>query len=190
LETGVFDLFSSDHCPFRYDDSAGKLNPNGRTSFRHIPNGIPGVELRLPILFSEGVVKGRIDLQRFVALSSTNHAKIYGLTSKGSIAIGMDADIALWDPGFKRTVRHADLHDGADYSPYEGLEITGWPTTVILGGKVMVDGEQLRGPKGSGVHRARAPVGWRPHSPAVVSRSVQSELTKSHAASRTITLAQ
>lgn len=156
IEQNVFDLFSSDHCPFRYDDPQGKLNPKGKTSFRHIPNGIPGVELRLPILFSEGVVKGRIDLPRFVALTSTNHAKVYGLTSKGSIAIGMDADITIWDPELTRTVRHADLHDGADYSPYEGLEITGWPITVVLGGRVMLRDGTLVGEKGAGSHKARS----------------------------------
>ncbi|GGE04801.1 dihydropyrimidinase [Aureimonas endophytica] len=155
IEAGVFDLFSSDHCPFRYDDPAGKLNPKGRTSFRHIPNGIPGVETRLPILFSEGVAKGRIDLPRFVALTATNHARTYGLEKKGSIAIGKDADIAIWDPAEKRTIRHADLHDGADYSPYEGIEITGWPKTMIVGGKVMIRDGELVGTKGAGRYVAR-----------------------------------
>jgi len=155
IETGIFDLFSSDHCPFRYDDERGKRSPKGLESFRHIPNGIPGVETRLPILFSEGVVKGRIDLPRFVALSATNHAKTYGLyPEKGTISIGADADIAIWDPTIKRTIRHADLHDGADYSPYEGLEITGWPTTVILGGRVMVRDGSLVGKKGDGTYRS------------------------------------
>lgn len=156
LETGVFDLFSSDHCPFRYDDPVGKLNPKGKTSFRHIPNGIPGVETRLPILFSEGVMKRRIDLSRFVALTATNHAKVYGLERKGRIAVGMDADIAIWDPAERRTIRHTDLHDGADYSPYEGLEVQGWPTTVVLGGKVMVRDGALVGAKGDGRYRSRA----------------------------------
>ncbi|WP_182085269.1 dihydropyrimidinase [Aureimonas sp. ME7] len=156
LETGVFDLFSSDHCPFRYDDPKGKLNPKGKASFRHIPNGIPGVETRLPILFSEGVMKGRIDLPRFVALTATNHAKTYGLERKGRIAVGMDADIAVWDPEERRTIRHADLHDGADYSPYEGLEIQGWPTTVVLGGRTMIEDGQLRGRPGDGRYRPRS----------------------------------
>ncbi|KAA3515290.1 dihydropyrimidinase [Agrobacterium rosae] len=155
VETGIFELFSSDHCPFRYDDERGKRSPKGLESFRHIPNGIPGVETRLPILFSEGVMKGRIDLPRFVALSATNHAKTYGLyPEKGTIAIGGDADIAIWDPTVNRTIRHADLHDGADYSPYEGIEITGWPTTVILGGRVMVSDGQLVGKKGDGTYRS------------------------------------
>jgi dihydropyrimidinase len=157
IETGVFDLFSSDHCPFRYDDERGKLNPKGRTSFRHIPNGIPGVETRLPILFSEGVMRRRIDISRFVALTSTNHAKTYGLyPQKGTLAIGADADIAIWDPAARRTIAHADLHDGSDYSPYEGLEVTGWPITVILGGRVMIEDGVLSGPKGAGQYRPRA----------------------------------
>ena len=89
MQQGVFSLFSSDHCPFRYDDPQGKLAPKGRTSFRWVPNGIPGVETRLPILFSEGVGKGRITLNEFVALTATNHAKTYGLyPKKGTIAVG------------------------------------------------------------------------------------------------------
>ena len=115
IQTGLFDVVSSDHCPFRYDDPAGKLNPKGRTSFRWVPNGIPGIETRLPILFSEGVSAGRISLNRFVELTATNHAKLYGLyPRKGSIGIGFDADLTLWDPNRRETIRHADLHHGAD----------------------------------------------------------------------------
>ena len=139
LEQGTFDLYSSDHCPFRFDDPEGKLNDRGRRSFRWIPNGIPGVETRLPILFSEGVTKGRIDLCRFVALTSTNHAKTYGLyPRKGTVAVGSDADLTLWDPRETRVIRNDDLHHGADYTPYEGLEVTGWPVTVILHGRIAV----------------------------------------------------
>ena len=141
LQTGLFDLYSSDHCPFRYDDVQGKRNPAGLRSFRHIPNGIPGIETRLPILFSEGVMKGRIDLPRFVALTSTNHARTYDMyPRKGTIAIGSDADITIWDPQLRRTIRHAELHDAADYSPYEGFEVTGWPETVILRGIPVIEG--------------------------------------------------
>jgi dihydropyrimidinase len=128
ITSGVFQTFSSDHCPFRYDDPKGKLTPKSRTSFRWIPNGIPGVETRLPIFFSEGVSKGRISRQRFVELTSTNHARIYGLyPRKGSIGVGFDADIALWDPKLKKPIRQADLHHGSDYTPWEGFEATGRP---------------------------------------------------------------
>ncbi|MGM5025351.1 dihydropyrimidinase [Tardiphaga sp. 862_B3_N4_1] len=156
LQQGVFSLFSSDHCPFRYDDVQGKQPPNARTSFRWIPNGIPGVETRLPILFSEGVSKGRITLNQFVALTSTNHAKTYGLTGKGSIAIGYDADIALWDPKRQATLTQANLHHGADYTPYEGLEITGWPVATMLRGKFVTRGGKLVGGKGEGRYVSRA----------------------------------
>ena len=106
----------------------GKLTPNSRTSFRWVPNGIPGVETRLPIFFSEGVSKGRISLQKFVELTSTNHARIYGLyPRKGSIGVGFDADIVLWDPKLKKTIRQSDLHHGSDYTPWEGFEVIGWP---------------------------------------------------------------
>ena len=156
LETGVFSVFSSDHCPFRYDDPAGKLNPKGRTSFRWVPNGIPGVGARLPILFSEGVSKGRIDLNRFVALSATNHAKTYGLyPKKGTIAVGSDADIAIWDPERTLTLTHDLMKDGADYTPYEGIEVKGWPVLTMVRGKtVMRDGELL-GEKGFGAYLTR-----------------------------------
>ena len=142
IERGDFDLYSSDHCPFRFADTAGKDAPGARQSFRNIPNGIPGVETRLPILFSEGVMKNRISLQRFAALTATNHARLYGLyPKKGTIAIGSDADLTLWDPTASRTIRQADLHHGADYTPWEGFEVTGWPVATYLRGvPIMRDG--------------------------------------------------
>jgi dihydropyrimidinase len=158
LIRGDFDFFSSDHCPFRYDDEKGKLTPKGRTSFRWVPNGIPGVETRLPILFSEGVVKKRISLPQFAALTATNHAKAYGLyPRKGAIGIGADADLVVWDPSITRKIRHADLHDGSDYTPYEGIEVTGWPVTTILRGKVIVENGKLAAGKGVGGFIARPP---------------------------------
>ena len=159
LQQGVFSLFSSDHCPFRYDDQAGKLTPKGRTSFRWVPNGIPGVETRLPILFSEGVNKGRITLNQFVALTATNHARTYGLKGKGSIAIGYDADIALWDLHKTATISQSGLHHGADYTPYEGLEITGWPVATMLRGRFVVRDGALVGAKGDGRYVKRATPG-------------------------------
>lgn len=151
LIQGDFQLFSSDHCPFRYDDEAGKLLPRGRTSFRWVPNGIPGVEVRLPILFSEGVVKKRIGIDTFVALTATNHSRTYGLAPrKGAIHVGADADLAIWDPGLSTTIAHAELHDGCDYSPYEGIEVTGWPITMLVRGQVVVRDRKLVVSKGIG----------------------------------------
>ncbi len=156
LQQNVFATFSSDHCPFRYDDPAGKCAPKGRTSFRWVPNGIPGVATRLPLLFSEGVVKGRIDLNRFVALSSTNHAKMYGLyPRKGTLAVGADADVVLWDPKRRVTITHGLLGDGSDYTPYENIEVTGWPVrTIVRGTTVMLDGRVIRA-KGYGTYLSR-----------------------------------
>ncbi|OWU84311.1 dihydropyrimidinase [Oceanicola sp. 22II-s10i] len=151
---GDFELFSSDHCPFRFADEAGKDAPGARKSFRNIPNGIPGVETRLPILFSEGVVKGRISLEKFAAITATNHARLYGLERKGAIMVGKDADIVLWDPALSRPIRQADLHHGADYTPWEGFDITGWPVRTILRGRtVMLDGAPLA--EATGGHIAR-----------------------------------
>jgi dihydropyrimidinase len=156
IRTGVFSLFSSDHCPFRYDDVQGKLVPRGRTSFRWVPNGIPGVETRLPILFSEGVGTGRIDLNRFVALTATNHAKMYGLyPRKGTIAVGSDADIVVWDPWRKVTISQALMHHGSDYTPYEGIEVTGWPIRTIVRGRTVVSDGVVLGKPGYGTYLPR-----------------------------------
>ena len=159
LKTGVFTLFSSDHCPFRYDDTQGKLAPKGKTSFRWVPNGIPGVAARLPILFSEGVSKGRIDINTFAAVTATNHAKTYGLyPRKGAIAVGSDADIAIWDPKKTMTISNANQHHGADYTPYEGIKVKGWPVlTMVRGSVVMKDGAMVsKRPVGAYQKRGRS----------------------------------
>jgi dihydropyrimidinase len=160
LQQKVFSLFSSDHCPFRYDDSHGKLTPKGRTSFRWVPNGIPGVETRLPILFSQGVKAGRISLNEFVALTATNHAKTYGLyPRKGTIAVGSDADIAIWDGERRTTISQALMHHGTDYTPYEGMEVTGWPVSTMVRGKFVVrDGALVGSKTGAYVTREKSPL--------------------------------
>jgi dihydropyrimidinase len=151
IRGGVFQTFSSDHCPFYYEGSEGKLNPKARTSFKWVPNGIPGVETRLPILYSKGVAEGRITVNEFVALTSTNHAKIYGLyPRKGSIGVGFDADIVLWDPNRKETIRQEILHHGSDYTPYEGLAVTGWPIMTILRGEIVCEEGRILGTPGNG----------------------------------------
>jgi dihydropyrimidinase len=140
LASGLFTVFSSDHAPFRYEDPQGKKPGGKEVPFRYIPNGTPGLETRMPILFSEGVVKGRIDLNRFVALTAADPAKMYGLyPRKGTIAIGSDADIAIWDPHRQVTVSNAMLHHDVDYTPYEGMQLTGWPVMTISRGEVVWD---------------------------------------------------
>jgi len=155
LSQGHFELWSSDHAPFRFADHRGKDAPGARTRFRNIPNGIPGIETRLPILFSEGVSKGRISLQQFALLTATNHARIYGLAPrKGAIVPGADADIVLWDPCHTRDIRQDELHHGADYTPWEGFRVTGWPVTTILRGRVIVsDGELIAKAQGAYISR-------------------------------------
>lgn len=151
IRGGVFQTFSSDHCPFFYEGSEGKLNPKARTSFKWVPNGIPGVEVRLPILWSKGVGEGRITPNEFVALTSTNHAKIYGLyPEKGSIGVGFDADIVLWDPNRKETIRQELMHHGSDYTPFEGIAVTGWPVMTILRGVVVAEEGRILGTKADG----------------------------------------
>ena len=150
LQAGTFSVFSSDHAPYRFDES-GKLAKGPDATFKQIANGMPGLALRLPLLFSEGVNTGRITLNQFVALGSTNAAKLYGMhPAKGTIAIGSDADIAIWDPQATRTVRVEDQHDAMDYTPFEGRELTGWPVTVLSRGERVVDGGELVAEPGRG----------------------------------------
>ncbi|MBR9857362.1 MAG: dihydropyrimidinase [Gammaproteobacteria bacterium] len=151
LDDGLFTIFSSDHAPFRYEDPQGK-KPNGEeVDFPYIPNGIPGLETRLPLLFSEGVNKGRISLNKFVELTSTNPAKLYGLyPRKGTIAIGADADIALWDPRREVTIRNEMLHHDVDYTPYEGRTVTGWPVMTLSRGELVWNDGEVLGRAGQG----------------------------------------
>jgi dihydropyrimidinase len=151
LENGTFQVFSSDHAPFRYEDSQGKKAAGEDASFQYIPNGIPGLETRLPLLFSEGVLRGRLDITRFVALTSTNPARIYGLyPRKGSITVGADADMAIWDPNGEWTVKNENLHHDVDYSPYENMKLRGrLKATISRGQTVFRDGVYL-GSAGTG----------------------------------------
>ena len=138
LSDGLFQVFSSDHAPFRYDDPRGKKVAGAASRFACIPNGIPGLETRLPLLFSAGAKEGRIDLCQFVALAATNAAKMYGLyPRKGSIAIGGDADLAIWDPDREVTIANDLLHHNVDYTPYEGVRVVGWPVTTISRGEIV-----------------------------------------------------
>jgi dihydropyrimidinase len=138
LRDGLFQVFSSDHAPFRYDDPRGKSIAGARARFSCIPNGIPGLETRLPLLFSAGVGEGRIDLCDFVALTATNPAKMYGLyPRKGLIAIGADADLAIWDTRREVTIANTLLHHDVDYTPYEGMRVVGWPAVTLARGDIV-----------------------------------------------------
>ena len=149
LANGTFQVFSSDHAPYRLDET-GKLFHGKDASFNKIANGVPGVELRLPLLF-QGVRDGKLTLQQFVALGATNAAHLYGLSSrKGSIAVGLDADIAIWDPNKEVTVTYDMLHDNVGYTPYEGLHLYGWPETVLSRGRIVVKDGDLHVERGTG----------------------------------------
>jgi len=151
LEGGVFQIFSSDHAPFRYAGPDGKQVAGPHPAFNAVPNGIPGIETRLPLLFSEGVMQGRIDINTFVALTATNVAKMYGLyPRKGSIAIGADADLVIWDDQCKVTITNAMLHHNVDYTPYEGRTITAWPAITISRGEVVWRRPHASGMRGRG----------------------------------------
>jgi dihydropyrimidinase len=151
LANGVFHVLSSDHAPFKWNDPKGKFIAGKDAPFRKIPNGIPGIETRLPLLFSEGVGKKRITLQDFVALTAANPARMYGLyPRKGTIAIGSDADLVIWNTQKQVTITNDILHHNVDYTPYEGIEVTGWPETVISRGEVVVEDGILRAAPGRG----------------------------------------
>jgi len=150
LQNGTLQIYSSDHAPYRFDAS-GKLPMGADTTFKEMANGVPGIELRMPLLFSEGVMAGRITVNEFVALTATNHARMYGLhPRKGTLAVGSDADIVLWDPERRTTVDWSMLHDNVGYTPYAGRELRGWPVTVIRRGDIIVDGGMLHAAAGSG----------------------------------------
>ena len=150
LADGLFTVFSSDHAPFRFDAPEGKKPGGQEVPFRHIPNGIPGLETRMALLYSEGVLGGRITANRFVELTSTNPAKAYGLhPRKGAIAVGSDADLVVWDVRDLKITNSA-LHHAVDYTPYEGITLRAWPGLTVCRGEVLWDGTRFLGRGGHG----------------------------------------
>ncbi|KAI9449993.1 dihydropyrimidinase [Russula earlei] len=146
INQGLVNVVATDHCPFMWEQ---KLM--GKNDFSKIPNGHPAIENRMELLFSEGVNKGRITLNKYVEVASTNAAKIFGLfPKKGTIAVGSDADIILLDPKEKHTLSAATHHMNVDYSGYEGWELTGKVKTVLLRGQVAIDNNQCLVQKGYG----------------------------------------
>src|ERR1700754_1738045 len=143
LSLGDLQTVSSDHAPYRFDET-GKLRAGLNPNFKQIANGLPGLEARLPLLFDAMVSSGRLGLEKFVELTATAPAKIYNLhPRKGSIAVGADADIAIWDPAREVTLSDAMMHDLTGYTPFAGRKVRGWPVTVLSRGRVIVaDGKR------------------------------------------------
>jgi dihydropyrimidinase len=140
-------VISTDHCPFCMKEQ----KELGRDDFSKIPNGAPGIETRMSLVYDGGVRTGRISLNRFVELTSTSPAKIFGLfPRKGSIAPGSDADIVVFDPNRRMTLGRDTLHMKVDYNPYEGREVTGVTETVISRGRVVIDNGTFTGKAGGG----------------------------------------
>ncbi len=158
IRLGVLDVVSSDHSGWSYETERGKRVNGVDAPFPDVPNGVPGLATRLPILFSEGVVKGRISVEKFVALTATNPARLFGLSPrKGSIAPGAHADLVLWDAGRKVTITNSMLQQAIDYTPYEGLEVTGWPVMTLRRGEVVMQDGRVQAEPGSGQFLARGP---------------------------------
>lgn len=141
LSSGLFTIVSSDHAPFNMEGPHGKRVAGKAASFDRVPNGVPGVETRLPLLMSEGVLGGRIDVHRFVELTATNPARLYGLyPRKGTIAVGSDADFVIWEQfpeGQERILTNGMLHHAVDYTPFEGMRLRAWPASTISRGRLV-----------------------------------------------------
>jgi dihydropyrimidinase len=152
LETGAIDVVATDHCSFTFADKLAF----GREDFTGCPGGIPGLETRLPLLFSEGVLKDRFSLNRFVEVVSTAPAKIMGLyPRKGTLAPGSDADVAIFDPLQEKMIAPGNLFQNADYSPYEGMTVRGWPKLTLVRGRVVMQENRLVAEKGWGQYVPR-----------------------------------
>ncbi len=147
LANGEVNTVATDHCPFFYETQKTR----GRHNFSQIPGGAPGIETRLALLYTHGVLAGRLSLERWVEVCCTEPARRFGLSPyKGTLAIGADADVVVFDPQRKVTLRAETLHQNVDYCPYEGWEVQGYPTDVLSRGQVIVQHGEFLGSAGSG----------------------------------------
>lgn len=161
LANHTLQAVSTDHCPFWFEGGVkGRIAGKelGKPSFDKIPNGMPGIEDRVPVMWHFGVNEGRFNANRFVEITATNPAKIFGLyPRKGTIAIGSDADIVLWDPEKEHTISAETHHMNTDYNVYEGITVKGWPVRTLLRGQSIVIGESWHGQEGTGLFLRRSP---------------------------------
>jgi len=158
LSEGFIQAVSTDHCPFRFKDQ--KIL--GKGDFRKIPNGCPGIEDRLKLLYTYGVLKNKISINKFVELTSTIPSKIFGLfPRKGTIAIGSDADIVVFDPHIEATFGVNNSHHNCDYNAYEGLKYEGSPSVVIVNGEIVYKSGKFCGKPGSGKFIKRMSANYR-----------------------------
>ena len=158
LRTNDLQVVSTDHCPFCFNDhpELGRQKRLGEEDFSKIPNGMPGVEPRMEVLFDGGVNQGRIGVNRFVEITSTTPAKMFGLyPQKGTIAVGSDADIVVFDPNEKHVISVDNQHMRVDYSAYEGLEVTGKVKCVLTRGRIIVENGEYLGNPGDGRYLKR-----------------------------------
>ncbi|MFC1611521.1 dihydropyrimidinase [Myxococcota bacterium] len=154
---GTIECLATDTCTF---DSKQKSMWEG--DFRKIPFGMPGIETLLPLTYGKGVGEGRFDLNRMVELLCENPARLFGMwPRKGTICVGSDADLVIFDPNLAVTISHKTLTHNCDYSPFEGFEVTGWPVTTLLRGRVIVRNRKFVGEAGYGKFIARKPVAPR-----------------------------
>lgn len=159
IRAGTIDVISSDHSGHSfYKAGMGKQKNGTDAPFTRIPNGVPGLAARLPIVFSEGVSKGRIDVQTFVRLTAVNPAKMFGLyPRKGTIAPGADADLVLWDAGREVTITNRLMQHAIDYTPYEGLTVIGWPQMTLSRGQVVMKDDVVTAEPGRARYLPRGP---------------------------------
>ena len=154
LASGLISTVATDHAPFDF----ATQKPMGRDDFTKIPNGIPSIEDRINLLYTHGVARGRLDLQTFVAVASTNAAKLFGLfPRKGTIAIGSDADLVIYDPTYRGKLSVKTQTQAVDYNAFEGWDIAGRPSVVTVRGEVAVRDGKFTGTVGRGRFLPRTP---------------------------------
>jgi dihydropyrimidinase len=155
LASGLIDTVGTDHCPFDLEQKS-----LGAEAFTHIPNGIPGIEERVRLMYTQGVRAGRLDIHRFVDALSTRAARLFGLfPRKGTIAPGSDADLVIFDPTYRGVISVKTQHTNNDYNGFEGFSIEGRPSIVTVRGKVQVRDGVFVGEQSRGRFLARQPIG-------------------------------